>query len=124
MFPRGLCVTRFSPPLPAAGDLKCGNVIISQAWVPRVADLGLSNSVDRLLLTGKKGAGGGVELPAGTLRYLAPEILNGLSNAMAGGGGDGAGATSGAGPDPAKAPLQRLDAVDTVRWQKRRPGSA
>lgn len=120
------CRTNQSPPRTPTGDLKCGNVIINEAFAPQVADLGLSNTVDRLLgkTAAAQGGPGDLRLPAGTIRYLAPEVLNGLSGALvAPGGSVRAGARSSAALGGAGSRINlsadeatpMLAAVDTVR---------
>lgn len=128
--PRGPPQCLFQPPpllllaVPRpAGDLKCANVIITQAFAPRVADLGLSGTVDKFLR--RKGAGGSggasdaaakgpLDLPAGTLRYLAPELLNALASEVAGPAGEGAGGGEGEAGGKER-PSLSLAAVDAVR---------
>lgn len=113
-------------------DLKCGNVVISETLVPQVADFGLSRSVDNLVgggLLRRQGAEskGFAPVAAGTLRYLAPEVLIGVEptvHTSTGGdsppaaAGGGSGENSGGIPTPSAGdapPPSRLEAVDTVR---------
>lgn len=91
-------------------DLKCGNVVISESFKPQVADFGLSRSVDSIV--GRKtpfasaSSEGQAIIAAGTLRYLAPEILLRTAATV-----DGEAGAEGSQGEPTPLLLQSVDAV-------------